>query len=182
MKKRSPTYNELVFSIHKLREQAIDNNIYSNTITSSGYERIKTGNVTSRIPQPIVISVHDLHRQSTLYEWDLIGIISDELKEYNCLWYCSPDLKKKNTYRNAIAGLIKRNILTKTETTNIYLVNPLYIRRGDIFGVLSTTANMLEDEVKVGVEHITNKRPIKSYSTIQSPIMIEYGYMPSDVN
>jgi hypothetical protein len=96
-------------------------------------------------------------------EWHLVGRISSELKEYNALWYCDPKLKKNSSTRKAIQGLIDKGVLFTTETTNIYLVNPIFIRRGDVFSVLATTAELVSESSKVAVEHIVNKKPVKFF-------------------
>ena len=170
----SPTFIELLVTLHKLKKQATVNPIYSNTFTDNSFERVNTNASSHRIAQPIVIADASLFSKCTPHEWYLVGIISNELKEYNCLWHCKPEIKKNNTYRVAIKGLVDKKIIIKTETTNIYVVNPLFIRRGDPFAVLATTCNMLEDVSRVSVEHITNKKPIKNYN-IDLP-QLGYGY------
>ncbi len=61
-------------------------------------------------------------------------------------------------------------VLIPTETLHIYIVNPFYIRRGDFFVVLNTTANLLQDVVKVGKEHIREKQAVKQFDTTMAGI------------
>lgn len=165
MRYKSPTYTNLLETLHNLMSQAINNPVYSNSINDSKFERSKIANATSiRIPQPIVIADLNVYAGCSMYERYILTVITEELKEYNCLWQCSSTIKKSNAGRQAIKGLIVKTILIKTETTNIYVVNPLYLRRGDLFTVLTTTANMLSDESKIGIEHIINKKPVKEFN------------------
>lgn len=175
MIRQSETFLNLITTLHKLRKQAIVSPAYTNSFNSNGFERVNTNTLSHRVPQPIVISDANLYEKCTSGEWHLIGRISIELKEYNCLWQCDAQAKLKNTnYRKSIAGLVEKDILIKTETTNIYVVNPLYIRKGDLFAVLATTANMLEDQPRVTTDHIKNKRSVKTYEIIQP--QLGYGY------
>ena len=166
MKNHSPTYINLLDYLFKISRESIESPVYGNTLENSTFKRIDSGAKSHKFPQPIVITNYDLYNICTASEWHLIGRITCELKEYNALWECKEDVKKSSTNRASIKGLIKKGILIKTETTNIYLVNPKQIRRGDILAVITTTANMLMGESKVGIEHITNKRPVKTFDIL----------------
>jgi hypothetical protein len=172
------TYLNLLDLLFRLGKQAIVNPMYANSLTNSTYERTKANVHSHRIPQPLVMSDTSLFGKCTHGEWALIGQISEELKEYNCLWYCSPELKKNTRISTCIKGLIVKDILRKTETTHIYIVNPFYLRRGDLFAVLTTTAATLANASKVGLEHITNKKPVSNFEFI-NPLnnrQISYGF------
>ena len=181
--KKSQTYYDLIELMLQLSKQAIVNPIYANQLGNNVFTRTSTNANSSRVPQPLVMADAGLFAKCTSSEWYLIGYISAELKEYNALWQCQPEIKKSSTQRQAINGLIAKQVLIKTETTNIFIVNPLYLRRGDLFTVISTTANTLCESVKVLPEHITNKRPVKSFmfDHMQRANNIQLGYGYADI-
>lgn len=166
MNNYSLTYMMILDLLFKTGKQTIPSPVYGNTIDSSGqFSRSNSGATSHKFPQPIVIANTDLAEICTSAEWQLIATLIKELKEYNILWKCDNELKNKNsTVRKAIKGLIDKGVLIKTETTNIYIVNPLHLRRGDILSVLTSTANMLIGEGKVDSEHVRNIRPVKNFT------------------
>lgn len=160
MAKQSETYFAIVDLFFRLGQMSKAYDQFATQWDGMKYTRDPSGKTTHRVDQDIYISDTALWHHCTSAEWHLVGRITAELKEYNGLWHCTPELKNSSTIKKAIKGLIIKQILIKTETTNIYLVNPFHIRRGDIFGVLATTAKMLMDSSKVGLEHIKNKKPV----------------------
>lgn len=177
MAKKSETYNNLTDLYFKLSQMTQESTVYSTTANSNGYQRTKTEHSSSRIRQPLVMADTSFLMDCSAQEWLLIRIIMNELKEYNCLWECNKDIKKNSKNRVAINSLIDKNILQKTETTNIYVVNPFYIRRGDLMGVIATTAKLLDNCSKVDSTYITNKKPVDNYiPTIINQQQLGYGY------
>lgn len=160
--RKSQTYYDLIELMMQLSKQAIVNPVYANELGHNTFTRASTNKNSTRVPQPLVMSDASLFGRCTPAEWYLIGEISTELKEYNALWQYSPITRNDNK-RKAIKGLIAKEVLIKTETIGIYIVNPLYLRRGDLFTVISTTANTLCGSTKVLPEHIANKRPVKTF-------------------
>jgi hypothetical protein len=65
-----------------------------------------------------------------------------ELKKNNALWYCEYRLKGK--IERHISVLRKKNVLLKTDDTNIHLVNPWLIRRGSVDGVIIATTILID--------------------------------------
>lgn len=176
-KKHSKTYIELIDLLFKMSGKSAEGNIYSHTMNNGKYERSNVGKST-KVFQPIVISDMSLCDICTDSEWRLVRLIIKDLKEYNALWHCISTIKSNGTYQKAIRGLIDKNILKKTETTNIYLVNPFYIRRGDLWAVITTTANSLVDSPAIGIEHIVNRKPVKTFTPIER--QVGYGYAPDN--
>lgn len=184
MNKRSATYTALIELIIKTEREATENNIYSTEIKNGIIERLRLQYKTKRLAQPIVITHLDLVNMCTSAEWYLVGIICSQLKEYNALWLCNEDIKKNSTHRKSIKSLIANRILIKTETVNIYIVNPLHIRRGEFYTVLSTTAKLLENASRVTSIHYVNKKPTDKldYDSIAREFAVEdnkqigYGY------
>lgn len=138
-------------------------NMYSTTINGNKIVRNKLNEKTDRIQQELTITDISFLEKCTVMQHHVICIIQYQLKEYNALWECPAELKRSSASRQAIKGLIEMKVLIKTETTNIYIVNPLYIRRGDFHAVLMTTANMLSNISKVTPLQISNKKPVKEF-------------------
>lgn len=177
---KSATYLNLIDLYFKLSQMAEESTLYSSTFNGSTFKRDKTNVKSQRIRQPIVMAENSFLKECSDKEWTLIRYIMIELKEYNCLWQCSDDIKKSSSNRAAIKSLIEKNILWKTETTHIYVVNPFYIRRGDPISVVATTAKLLENASRVDATYITNKKPIDDYSPTTKTPLIGYGYVADE--
>lgn len=173
MKTQSPTYGAILDMLFKLGAIAKYTPVYGNEFNGFRYTRNNTGKMAHRIQQEICIADTSLWSRCTSAEWHLVGHITAELMEYNALWHCSPELKSSSTVKKAIRGLITKGIIAKTETTDIYLVNPLYIRRGDMFAVLATTAKMLMDAPKVATNHIRNKRAVDELDVSYNALLLQ---------
>jgi hypothetical protein len=156
----SPTYVSILDLLYKT--STIKLPVSKSSFNNGNYSRESTGHESVTLSQDFYVAAAELWSMCNSSEWHLVGRISSELKSYNSLWKCPSELKKSNgTAKAAISSLIQKNILIKTETTDIYLVNPIYIRRGDFLAVLNTTASLLMNEAKVAEEHIKNCKPIK---------------------
>lgn len=131
------------------------------TVDSTGFHQRSTGFESTQLDQDFYMATKELWAQCTPHEWYLLGRIGSELKANNALWHCRPALKLSSGNRKAIKGLLTKKVLVKTETTDIYLINPIYIRRGHFAVVLHTTAKVLMEEPKVGLEHIRDLRAVK---------------------
>lgn len=162
---KSPTYTKLLEMLIILKAQSIsDSSVYTSNVTNNKYERTRVDSVvTTRIHQDVFIADPTIYDDCSMVECYILCKIQSQLRAYNCLWYCDPKLKNNSSNNKAIKRLVEKDILWRTETTNIYVVNPKYIRRGDPFAVLTSTLNMLKDEGKVDVEHITDKKALRSY-------------------
>lgn len=174
--KYSQTYMMLLDLLFKTN--TIKGSIYSTSIDGNKYSRNKTNETTQRIPQELTITDITILEDCTPLQHHIICMIQYQLKEYNALWECPNKFKKSSTGKIALKGLIDRKILIKTETTNIYIVNPLYIRRGDFHSVLITTATMLSNISKVTSLQIADKKPVKQFTapdTMITPKAIGYG-------
>jgi hypothetical protein len=159
MNSYSPTYMALLDLLFKTQTMKMANV----QITQNGgrFERVSTSTESDRLQQDFYVAASELWAQCTPHEWHLIGRISSELKKFNALWQCESKLKNNSSIRKSIQGLLKMKVLIKTETTDIYLVNPYFVRRGDFCSVLNTTAECLMNTTKVTTDHIKNCNPVK---------------------
>lgn len=157
----SQTYVALLDLLFKTKGSR--HSLYSIQQEGARFSRVETPQETMTYRQSFFMSAAELFNMCTPQEWWLVGKISSELKEYNALWYCEPTLKNNSSNRKALKGLVDKKVLFLTETTHIYLVNSVFIRRGDVFGVLNTTAQLLCDAPKVEREHVINKKSVKEF-------------------
>ncbi len=155
----SPTYVALLDLLFKTKTIKVPNTVI--TQENGRFVRTQLKEESDRISQDFYVAASELWAKCTPHEWYLIGRISSELKKFNALWHCDPVLKGNGALKKSIAGLLRLGVLIKTETHHIYIVNPIYVRRGDFFTVLNTTAELLMDASKVTEEHIIHRKPIK---------------------
>ena len=100
-------------------------------------------------------------------EWSLIVKIITKLKEYNCLCYIDPEEKAKNsTIKKAIKGLLIKNILNETDTKHFYIVNPYYIRRGNVRDTALYTSEAIYKNKGININILIDLNPQQ----------ITYGY------
>lgn len=130
---------------------------YNEKLSYQGYERTETGD-NNKVFQDTFMTVQGLHRHVSTGAWKLIGTIGDELKMNNGLWHHKPDSRKQYII---LKELIDNCILIKTEDPYIFFVNPMYIRRGSLSGVLALTLKVLGDASKPTTDHIHDLRYTK---------------------
>lgn len=160
----SPSYVALIDLLHRTKATIKSDN--TQVIQQGGtFAMVETGVKSDRLNQDFYMAASELWSMCKPHEWHLVGRIAAELKPNNVLWYCDPVLKTNSSLKRSLRTLIKMKVLIPTETLHIYIVNPFYIRRGDFFVVLNTTACLLQDVTKVEREHIREKKAIKSYDT-----------------
>jgi|SRR5688572_6541759 len=131
--------------------------------------------------QDIVISDQELFTKCTSSEWHLIGRITKDLRLNNAIWKCPIELKSNGTIQKAIKGLRIKNILTSTNTTHFYIVNPLVLRRGRDWKVAITTAQAIHDNNGIDDSLIRDLRPIDKFDFVNNnnpPQRLSYGYTP----
>lgn len=176
MKQRT-TYAKLLEFVQTAEQ--VDSNMYSVDTDGKKFSRILTNNRTKRLPQEVIISDINITENMTATECRLFCLIQRELKMYNSLWYANEEVRNNSKNRDAIKKFIELNILVKTETRNIYIVNPYYIRRGEFFTVVFTTAHMIRQYDDIRVDMITDKKPIKDFEDIhkiEEVRQIDYGF------
>lgn len=149
--KFSYTYMQILDLLFKIKVDK--SNDTTQTFSGSSLNVIKTGQ-SDRVKQEITIANDDLFLLCNKNEWYLLGKIGRELHYGNALWICSSEIKDNSQNRTALASLKKKNIMIPTETKDIYIVNPFYLRKGDLLKVLIGTAELLIDEPKVQLEHV----------------------------
>lgn len=85
----------------------------------------------------------------------MVLAIMEELKWNNTLWFFQP--KNSRDVTN-IKELKDNKIIFKTETTHIYFINPVFVRKGSLYEVLALTTELLSKSSKVTMDHIKDLR------------------------
>jgi len=156
--KFSYTYLQLIDLLFKLKVDRMNDT--SQTFTGTSLNVIKIGE-SDRVKQEITIANDELYPLCNKNEWFLLGKIGQELHYGNALWSCPEDIKNNSQNRTALASLKRKRIIISTETTDIYIINPFYLRKGDLLKVLIGTAELLIDKPKVLIEHVRRIAYIK---------------------
>ena len=173
---RSYTYTKILELLHDMTAQSYQASSYSNKINNGNYSREKHEVTSHRVHQSVTICEEDLSDRCEIYEWWIIGKICKQLKMYNALWHFNPDIRGNSSARKAVKGLCTKGIIIKTETPYIYLVNPLYIRKGELFAVLTTTASLLKGATAVTTDHIIQKQAVKNFQFSAEKTQQQIGY------
>jgi hypothetical protein len=160
----SPTYLNILDLLFKTK--LVSRKQYATVISNNSIQRVDTGHETTQATEDFFMNASALWSQCTPHEWHLVGRIGVELKRNCALWECDASIKKNSSTKAAIRKLIERKVLFKTETTDIYLVNPIFIRRGDVATVLYTTAAILQDVKKVNGEVIKGYKAVDEYKPL----------------
>ncbi len=176
----TPTQHMLFKLWLKLNGKGLSRPQYHTEIEGNKVKSESTGFNTYNIYSPISILDHGIIGNNyTTMEKGILAEIAYELKNNNCLWICPLEWKNNGMRKRAIKKFIEGNILMKTETVNIYVVNPEYIRRGNPFTILASTIKLLDNVTRVEAKHVVNKNPI-SQMTIElidnNDEPIGYGY------
>lgn len=82
----------------------------------------------------------------------MVSKIMVELKFNNALWYFDTKINERDS--GVITELRKKEILFKTGTTEIHLVNPFFIRKGRISHVIVYTLRTISGTPNVTTDHI----------------------------
>lgn len=133
---------------------------YQESADLNSYARIE-GKDTFKIFQDITIVEKGFMRTLSTSAAKLAIQIMDELKMNNALWHHKVANKKQYEHINA---LIQAGLLRKTEDPYIFLVSPMFMRRGTVHAVLAHTASVLRDTPKVNkdmIRDIKYSEPIK---------------------
>lgn len=176
MKQRT-TYAKLLEFVQAAKQ--VDSNMYSVNTDGKKFSRTLTNNKTKRLLQEVIISDINITKDMNLVECRLFLTIQRDMKMYNALWYCDKSMRNNSKNREAITKFIQLKILLETETKNIYLINPYYIRRGEFNTVIFTTAHMIRQYDDIRVDMITDKKPIKDFEDIhkvEEAGQIDYGF------
>ncbi len=99
-------------------------------------------------------------------ELSIVVQIISELKRYNVFWYF-PYREKGGTKERAILSLRKKGVLIKTEDITMHIVNPRYIKRGGILGVLAASIELVQQKGRIN---------IKFYKHLKIPDVFSLGF------
>lgn len=102
---------------------------------------------------------------SRLTKLFILEYIVDEVCMFNLLWRRPDELVLKSQNRKVLKELVEAKLLFPTETTGIYLVNPLKIFRGNPITSVEATRELLrENNNKPEARLIKDLRPGDKYT------------------
>lgn len=139
--------SKLMVLAEELKDKMLPKSIVQVSLDNGTLSTKSMDQQTYGIPEAIHITIEGLYGMcDNNNEWILIGRIMKELHLNNCLWYCSPEYKASSgVIPKAIKGLIDKGILFKTPTAHYYIVNPQYIRKGNLILTVITTAQAIHN-------------------------------------
>lgn len=169
----SYAYTMLIDLIYKIKVDKVNDT--SQTFSGNSLNVIKTG-TSDKVRQEITIANDELFTLCNKHEWWVLGQISVELHYGNALWVCPETLKSTSQNRTVMGSLKKKNLIIPTETKDIYIVNPFYLRKGDLLKVLVGTAELLMDVPQVQLEHVrrlgyVKGLELKSVEAVETPLI-----------
>lgn len=129
-----------------------------------------------QVPGEIFISSADIYDDLPISAIKLILRIQKELMYNNPLWEC-PD-KSDSNVRAAIAKLRRRDILIPIEKTDLYIVNPLFIRKGralSIYAALWSYSYQKCQQDKNWKPTREDLRPLLAPKKIEIPTLLKRG-------
>lgn len=122
----------------------ITTNTYAQDFNFSGSSKELQAKKTSFVPTEFVIIRCGLLKMLDVAETKMVAEITDALKRKNLFWeydYLAIGGKYAVTFRS----LCKKQILIKTDNPIIHIVNPYYIRRGDITQIIIASLNRIRE-------------------------------------
>jgi len=136
-------------------------NLSKLTVNSKEYFKENINEKTQRLIQNTRTISTELFDSDkiTNTEFLIIRQIANDLVYCNNLWRCKLDFNNKSN-RTAIAGLIEKQIIFKTECKSLFVVNPYYIRFGEFFEVLFSTLRII-DVPELNLSMATIVKPFK---------------------
>ena len=131
---------------------------------------------SSYIKEDFVLLEPNFMKKLDTMERKIVIDIMSELKQYNPLWYC--DYRKiGGKFERAILSLRKKKILFETGNNEMHIVNPWFIKRGDIKKLIPSIFQLINDSPEI------NRKMIKHLSPPDETSMgIYYGMITSMYN
>lgn len=112
--------------------------------------------------------VQNLSKTTQLF---VLNKVMPTIKMYNLLWhYPAP---KKTTEKQIIRELTEKQVIFRTEVPGIYLLNPIKLWRGTIFGAIEATRKLLFVHRKPSLAIIIDlKAPLDGGRTNEEEMML----------
>ncbi|WP_298737265.1 hypothetical protein [uncultured Chitinophaga sp.] len=148
----------------KAGEASQRKSIGKTTIEWAGYTREQLEQKEHFVPTDFTIVQPSLLRSLEARELRLAVTIIEELCRNNMLWYF--DHREDSRDKKAISSLRARGVLHRTEEATIHIVNPWFIRKGDIPATIAATSSVLNGSKKVTQDMI---KPLQGKDTKFSP-------------
>lgn len=141
------------------------------TFTGTMYSKKSSSERKGYIKTEFVVVHPQLLQMLKSNEQKMVIQIMAEMKINNALW--SYNAAKNSRYERTISSLKKREIIFETDMSFIFIINPWWIRKGDIRTVIVATAQYIEQKKELSPKMITSlKTPdlvqVNAYFALQS--------------
>jgi hypothetical protein len=172
MEEKLPAREMLTHFIEELQTSSYQRQVVSENYSLRKYQRTATGMQTITMDLPFTqISTNWIEDMSERAQLFIIRKVIPGVRMYNLLWHYSTP--KKTSEKLAIKELVDKQILFRTEVPGIYLLNPIKVWRGTIFGALEATRRLLFTHRKPSLDIITDlKAPRNEERTGEEEMML----------
>jgi hypothetical protein len=178
-----PTLNQepiknLMFTLFRITARKTQKVRFSKVVfDGSNYSRSVDAKYDDLVVQKFVVIHPKFMLKFKNTELKIIIEIISQLKKNNALWHAR-NLKRGGTLERAISTLVKGEVIFKTSIPNIYIVNPFYIRNGDIRTIIVATYLFITNIRRV--ERFTIKALTAPESTTVEPFRAAVSLSPEN--
>jgi|SRR6187551_9470 len=162
---KHPAYYQLLEISEVLKGTGYERELISERYIDNQLVREKTGYTSSSSKTPFTQFTLDwipeLSNPAALF---ILRNIMHGLKLYNLLWYWPS--ARKSSEKAILKELIDHQVIFRTESTGIYLVNPLKIWRGTKHSAVEATKELLRKHGKPSIELIKDLKPSGQYQLL----------------
>lgn len=128
MAKRIPFHYKIAEKVMEMMKAGANRKVVHERLNNMTIERTDSSELAFQLTGEIFISSADIYNGLRINAIKLVIRIQQELEMNNPLWECTD--KHKREVRSALAQLKAADILEPIEGTDVYIVNPLKIRKG----------------------------------------------------
>jgi hypothetical protein len=159
--KKQPAYYQLLMMSDQLRGLAYKRQLFDESYQLDELHRKDTGKQGLSVKLDYTsISHKAVEGMSKATLAFIMSTIFLDLKMYNLLWSFVPQTSQERAH---LKELLDSHIIFRTETTHIYLVNPVKIWRGAPILAVECTKHLLREHRVPSVDLIRDLRPKDVY-------------------
>jgi len=137
-----------------LLKNGIVQSTHGESLDMNGYSKYEIGQ-DHKLPQEFYVVALGVHSRLSPRASKLLLKIGEELCTNNALWWY--EMENNHMY-SVIEELVEKHILFRSEHKNIFLVNPIFIRRGTAQAVTMLTMEELKGASKPTKDMIRDLR------------------------
>lgn len=160
---KKPAYYQILELSDTIKGLSYTRALVSETYSTNGLNRRKTGDKTSFVKDLSFTQVSDgwatgLSDRALLF---VAKYIQPSLKMYNLLWH--RPVAEKSSEKLILRELVDNKIIFRTEVPGMYIINPLKIWKGTILSCVEATKHLLREHKRPSPELVRDLRPKDDY-------------------